>query len=67
MNKEPPNFIRMKCVIHRCTPRAVLMQMEDGNTHWVPRSVTLDGADINVNDEDISIEDWWLKRNDITY
>ena len=67
MDKAPPNFIRMKCVIQRCTPRAVLMQMENGETQWVPRSVTLDGADINVNDEDISIEDWWLKRNDITY
>lgn len=67
MSKAPPNFIRMKCVIHRCTPRAVLMQMENGETQWVPRSVTLDGADINVNDEDISIEDWWLKRVGIDY
>lgn len=60
-------YIRIPCVVKRCTPKAVLIHRESGDMQWVPRSVALDGADIHNNDEDISIAEWWLKRNEVDY
>lgn len=67
MANSVQNFIRIPCIVKRCTPKAVLVQRESGDMMWVPRSVSLDGADIHINDEDISIDEWWLKKNEVDY
>lgn len=47
--------------ITRTTDKAVLIVV-DGEDQWVPRSVCLDGDSLNVGDEDLVVENWWLRK-----
>ena len=47
--------------ITKTTDKAVLIVV-DGEEQWVPRSVCLDGDSLNVGDEDLVVENWWLRK-----
>lgn len=47
--------------IKRTTDKAVLIEV-DGEDHWVPRSVCLDGDALAVGDDDLIVADWWLEK-----
>ena len=47
--------------ITETTDEAVLIVV-DGEEQWVPRSVCLDGDSLNVGDEDLVVENWWLRK-----
>ena len=47
--------------IRKATDKAVLIVV-DGEDHWVPRSVCLDGDSLAEGDEDLIVADWWLKK-----
>lgn len=47
--------------ITRTTDKAVLVTM-DGENHWIPRSVCLDGDALEVGDDDLIVADWWLEK-----
>lgn len=36
--------------------------LHDGEAHWVPRSVCLEGDALDVGDADVVIADWWLEK-----
>lgn len=48
--------------IRKATDKAVLIVVEDGSEHWVPRSVCLDGDALDVGDDDLIVADWWLEK-----
>ncbi len=50
--------------IKKTTDRAVLVVIE-GEEHWIPRSVCLDGDSLSVGDDDLIVADWWLEKNGI--
>lgn len=47
--------------ITKATDKAVLISV-DGEDHWVPRSVCLDGDALAVGDDDLIVADWWLEK-----
>jgi hypothetical protein len=47
--------------ITRATDKAVLVEI-DGEQHWIPRSVCLEGDMLDVGDTDIIVADWWLEK-----
>lgn len=47
--------------ITRATGKAVLVTI-DGDEHWIPRSVCLDGDALDVGDADLIVADWWLEK-----
>lgn len=51
--------------VKKTTDDAVLFQTDDGTEFWVPRSVCLDGQEIDEGDTDIVIADWWLEANGV--
>lgn len=49
-------------VVTKSTDSALLILVDGYDEKWVPRSVCLDGADIDDGDEDVFVADWWLKK-----
>lgn len=47
--------------ITKATGKAVLVVIE-GDEHWIPRSVCLDGDALETGDEDLIVADWWLEK-----
>lgn len=45
----------------RTTDKAVLI-LHDGEEHWIPRSVCLEGDALETGDEDLIVADWWLEK-----
>lgn len=52
----------VKGEVKRTTRLAVLFKPEDGDELWVPRSVCLDGDEIEDGDTDLVIADWFIDR-----
>lgn len=47
--------------ITRTTDKAVLVTI-DGEDHWIPRRVCLDGDALETGDDDLIVADWWLEK-----
>jgi hypothetical protein len=46
------------------TEKAFQVRLEDGSTHWLPRSVVADADDYNVGDCDLtlSVQAWFCEK-----
>lgn len=51
--------------VKKTTDGAVLFVTDGGVELWVPRSVCLDGSEIDEGDTDIVVADWWLEKNGV--
>lgn len=51
--------------VTKVTDGAVLFEQADGTETWIPRSVCIDGEDVEVGDSDLIVADWWLDKNGV--
>lgn len=59
-------FIPAEGQVKKATDRAVLFQFKHTKTeHWIPRSCIEDGMDIQPYDEEISIAEWFIEKEDL--
>lgn len=49
-------------VVLRISRRAVLVRTDDLDEIWIPKSVCIDGDDIEEGDQDISVRSWWAEQ-----
>lgn len=61
---DEPYELRGSSVL-RTTNKAVLIRLDDMNEVWIPRSVCVDGDDLDEDDTDISVQSWWAEQEGI--
>jgi hypothetical protein len=52
-------------VVLRTSRRAVLVRTDDLAEVWIPKSVCIDGDDLEEGDKDISVRSWWAEQEGI--
>ncbi|CDZ55051.1 hypothetical protein [Neorhizobium galegae] len=52
--------------VTKTTDGAVFFVQDNGTELWVPRSVCLQGEDVDEGDTDLVVADWWLEKNGVT-
>lgn len=55
-------YATLDCTYIHQTDLAWLVSLEDSET-WIPKSV----SNYKQGDDEIEVEEWWLKANDIDY
>ena len=50
----------------KVTDSAVLFVTDDGTETWIPRSVCLQGEDIDEGDTDVCVADWFPEREGLS-
>lgn len=51
-------YVPVECIVLRTTDSAILIGDENGEEHWIPRSLCDNGDEIAVDDEEVSMEFW---------
>ena len=65
MSKAKRYYTTLHCEVIRTTEKAVLVQLENGDEHWLPRSECDNGDAIDVGDDAIDVADWLLHNRGI--
>lgn len=65
MLRQDESYELAGSVVIATRPKAVLVRLDDETERWIPRSVCINGDDLDDEDTDISVLAQWAEREEI--